>query len=421
MKMGKLLRNSKILDSYYAIVERLKPGRIFWVCFVLLLSIHCIENTSVIYLDTEWLKGMYLFRNLLYLVLLAKIGFLSVYTKRELICVAAFLTIGLLSFLGSGDYGLLEFFILMFAAKEESSVKLTVVFFLIKGAALIITIFLWRIGILAALYYQDDKIGYYNTYGFCHRNVLAANVAVVCLAWLYLRYRRLKIWDVAVWGIVALATYRFAVSRTGLIIILLSIFGIYFFRKKNISILNFPYLRKVFCWGFLGLILISVIGTVFYSGDSPLWSLIDSIFTKRFQFAHYCFEEYGLSLFGQHIPLVSSIAAQNDQGTRLILDNAYMRGILYYGVIPGTLFLTAYFKALDMALRKRSGKLIFCLGIFAIYGLSERYMLDVYYQFPLLVAWCKYFFKERRSMKEERKLPLGHMSDFVGKLSGATE
>ncbi len=419
--MGKLLRNSKILDSYYAIVERLKPGRIFWVCFVLLLSIHCIENTSVIYLDTEWLKGMYLFRNLLYLVLLAKIGFLSVYTKRELICVAAFLTIGLLSFLGSGDYGLLEFFILMFAAKEESSVKLTVVFFLIKGAALIITIFLWRIGILAALYYQDDKIGYYNTYGFCHRNVLAANVAVVCLAWLYLRYRRLKIWDVAVWGIVALATYRFAVSRTGLIIILLSIFGIYFFRKKNISILNFPYLRKVFCWGFLGLILISVIGTVFYSGDSPLWSLIDSIFTKRFQFAHYCFEEYGLSLFGQHIPLVSSIAAQNDQGTRLILDNAYMRGILYYGVIPGTLFLTAYFKALDMALRKRSGKLIFCLGIFAIYGLSERYMLDVYYQFPLLVAWCKYFFKDRRSMKEERKLPLGHMSDFAGKLSGATE
>ena len=419
--MGKLLRNSKILDSYYAIVERLKPGRIFWVCFVLLLSIHCIENTSVIYLDTEWLKGMYLFRNLLYLVLLAKIGFLSVYTKRELICVAAFLTIGLLSFLGSGDYGLLEFFILMFGAKEESSVKLTVVFFLIKGAALIITIFLWRIGILAALYYQDDKIGYYNTYGFCHRNVLAANVAVVCLAWLYLRYRRLKIWDVAVWGIVALATYRFAVSRTGLIIILLSIFGIYFFRKKNISILNFPYLRKVFCWGFLGLILISVIGTVFYSGDSPLWSLIDSIFTKRFQFAHYCFEEYGLSLFGQHIPLVSSIAAQNDQGTRLILDNAYMRGILYYGVIPGTLFLTAYFKALDMALRKRSGKLIFCLGIFAIYGLSERYMLDVYYQFPLLVAWCKYFFKDRRSMKEERKLPLGHMSDFAGKLSGATE
>ena len=419
--MGKLLRNSKILDSYYAIVERLKPGRIFWVCFVLLLSIHCIENTSVIYSDTEWLKGMYLFRNLLYLVLLAKIGFLSVYTKRELICVAAFLTIGLLSFLGSGDYGLLEFFILMFAAKEESSVKLTAAFFLIKGAALVITILLWRIGILAALYYQDDKVGYFNTYGFCHRNVLAANVAVVCLAWLYLRYRRLKIWDVAVWGIVALATYRFAVSRTGLIIILLSIFGIYFFRKKNISILNFPYLRKVFCWGFLGLILISVIGTVFYSGDSPLWSLIDSIFTKRFQFAHYCFEEYGLSLFGQHIPLVSSIAAQNDQGTRLILDNAYMRGILYYGVIPGTLFLTAYFKALDMALRKRSGKLIFCLGIFAIYGLSERYMLDVYYQFPLLVAWCKYFFKDRRSMKEERKLPLGHMSDFAGKLSGATE
>ena len=421
MKMGKLLRNSKILDSYYSIVGGVLPGRIFWVCFVLLLSIHCIENTSVIYSDAGWLKGMYLFRNLLYLVLLAKIGFLSVYTKRELIWVAVFLIVGLFSFLGSGDYGLLEFFILTFAAKEESSVKLTAAFFLIKGAALVITILLWRIGILAALYYQDDKVGYFNTYGFCHRNVLAANVAVVCLAWLYLRYRRLKIWDVAVWGIIALATYRFAVSRTGLIIMLLSIFGIYFFRKKNITILNFPYLRRFFCWGFLGLILISVIGTVFYSGDSSFWSLIDRIFTKRFQFAHYCFEEYGLSLFGQHIPLVSSIAAQNDQGTRLILDNAYMRGILYYGIVPGILFLAVYFKALDTALKKRSGKMIFCLGIFAIYGLSERYMLDVYYQFPLLLAWCKYFFKDRRSTREEGKLPLGHVSDFVQKLSGATK
>ena len=419
--MGKLLRNSKILDSYYSIVGGVLPGRIFWVCFVLLLSIHCIENTSVIYSDAGWLKGMYLFRNLLYLVLLAKIGFLSVYTKRELIWVAVFLIVGLFSFLGSGDYGLLEFFILMFAAKEESSVKLTAAFFLIKGAALVITILLWRIGILAALYYQDDKVGYFNTYGFCHRNVLAANVAVVCLAWLYLRYRRLKIWDVAVWGIIALATYRFAVSRTGLIIMLLSIFGIYFFRKKNITILNFPYLRRFFFFFFLGLILISVIGTVFYSGDSSFWSLIDRIFTKRFQFAHYCFEEYGLSLFGQHIPLVSSIAAQNDQGTRLILDNAYMRGILYYGIVPGILFLAVYFKALDTALKKRSGKMIFFFLIFAIYGLSERYMLDVYYQFPLLLAWCKYFFKDRRSTREEGKLPLGHVSDFVQKLSGATK
>ena len=73
------------------------------------------------------------------------------------------------------------------------------------------------------------------------------------------------------------------------------------------------------------------------------------------------------------------------------------------------------------ALKKRSGKMIFCLGIFAIYGLSERYMLDVYYQFPLLLAWCKYFFKDRRSTREEGKLPLGHVSDFVQKLSGATK
>ena len=33
-----------------------------------------------------------------------------------------------------------------------------------------------------------------------------------------------------------------------------------------------------------------------------------------------------------------------------------------------------------------------CLAVFAVYGLSESYLLDVNYQFPLLVAWSRYFF-----------------------------
>ena len=60
---------------------------VFWLSMILLLVIDSIENTSVIYSNSSWLTAMYLFRNLLYLVLIAKIVFLSVYKKEEMIGV----------------------------------------------------------------------------------------------------------------------------------------------------------------------------------------------------------------------------------------------------------------------------------------------------------------------------------------------
>ena len=215
----------------------------------------------------------------------------------------------------------------MLSAKDESPRRLVTAFAAIKGAAMILTLLLWRVGVLSAVLYQDDNVGYYNTYGFCHRNVLAANITVLCLAWFYLRWRSLKIWDVAVWCAIALLTWPVAQSRTGLIILFLIIFGMFFGSRKRKQILKVPDLRRIVLLFFAVILLISVIGTLFYSDHSAVWKLIDSIFTKRFKFAHQCLEQYGLTLFGQQLPFVSTIEAQNSDAARLILDNSYMRAL----------------------------------------------------------------------------------------------
>lgn len=391
--MDKLRKMTNVTKIYSDIVNSQVPGRVFWVSYLLLLVIHCVENTSVIYSDAVWVDGMYLFRNLLYLVLLARLGFLSVFQRKELICAGIFFVAGAASFLGSGDFALMEFFLIMFSAKDESPRRIVAAFAVIKGAALLITLLLWRIGVLAAVYYQDDHVGYYNTYGFCHRNVLAANITVLCLAWFYLRWRSLKVWDVAVWSGIALLTWPIAQSRTGLIVLFLIIFGMFFGSRKRQWILRVPNLRTVILLCFAAILLISVIGTIFYSDDSAVWKLVDSIFTKRFKFANQCLEQYGLSVFGQQLPFVSTIEAQNSDAARLILDNSYMRAILYYGILPGILFLGTYFRSLDLSLKRRDVRLMICLTVFAVYGLSESYLLDVNYQFPVLVAWSRYFFK----------------------------
>ena len=405
--MNKLRKITNVTKIYSDIVSSELSGRIFWVSYLLLLVIHCIENTSVIYSDAVWVEGMYLFRNLLYLVLLARLGMLALYKRQELVCAGIFFAVGAVSFLGSRDFGMMEFVLIMLSAKDESPRRLVTAFAAIKVAAMILTLLLWRVGVLAAVLYQDDNVGYYNTYGSCHRNVLAANITVLCLAWFYLRWRSLKIWDVAVWCAIALLTWPVAQSRTGLIILFLIIFGMFFGSRKREQILKVPDLRRIVLLFFTVILLISVIGTLFYSDHSAVWKLIDSIFTKRFKFAHQCLEQYGLTLFGQQLPFVSTIEAQNSDAARLILDNSYMRALLYYGLIPGGMFLGTYFRALDLSVRRKDVRLMICLAVFAVYGLSESYLLDVNYQFPLLAAWSRYFFPTghvgRRARKSDMK------------------
>lgn len=386
---------------------------VFWLSMILLLVIDSIENTSVIYSNSSWLTAMYLFRNLLYLVLIAKIVFLSVYKKEEMIGVVITGIIGFASLLGSGDFALFKLVIVIIAAKDVDFHKFVKVFAIIKGTAVVLTLLFWRIGILGTLYYQDDKVGYYNTYGFCHRNVLGANVAILCLAWFYLKYRRLKIQDVIVWSAVAAVFYRLAASRTSLLIMMLTIVGVYLFQKKEQLIMNYPKTRKILLWGFVSIVFLCILCTIFYVRYNFFWEIIDKIFTKRIRFAHYCFKEYGLSLFGHRIPFVSSIQAQNGDIDKLILDNAYMRALLYYGIIPGVFYLFSYFKALEMSFLKKDCALVVSLVIFAVYGLSERYMLDVCYQFPLIVACGQYFFSRDDSTVNIRKLPLEYGYDII--------
>lgn len=386
---------------------------VFWLSMIVLLVIDSIENTSVIYSDASWLTIMYIFRNLLYLVLIGKIVFLSVYMKKEMIGVVIAGIIGFASLLGSGDFALFKLFIVIIAAKDVDFHKFVKVFAIIKGTAVMLTLLLWRIGIIGALYYQDDKVGYYNTYGFCHRNVLGANVAILCLAWFYLRYRRLKIQDVIIWSAVAAIFYKLAASRTSLLIMILTIAGVYLFQKKEQLIMNYPKTRRILLWGFVSIIFLCIICTIFYVRYNFFWEIIDKLFTKRIRFAHYCFKEYGLSFFGQRIPFVSSIQAQNGDIDKLILDNAYMRALLYYGIIPGALYLVSYFKALEMSFLKKDCALVVSLVIFAVYGLSERYMLDICYQFPLIVACGQYFFSRDDSTVNVRKLPLEYGYDII--------
>ena len=363
---------------------------IFLTAFAVLLVIHCIGNTSLIYSDAAWMDGMYLLKKGMYVLLLVRIVFFAAYRLDELIVLGIVLLVSAAAFLGGGDDTLLELFLIAAAAKGISPRRLVTWFAVIKGAAMVLTPLLWKLGLLPALYYQNGS-GSYNTYGFCHRNVVGANLVILCMAWFWLRYRRLRLSDVIGWTAIGLLSYRLIYSRSCVLVILLISIAVYAFRRTEHVFFRHRSLAGIVGLIFLILLAVSMIGMVFYDPSHSVWSALNTLLTKRLSYANYCFETYGLSLFGQEIPFVSSMQAQTTGEAKLILDNAYCRAVLCWGVLPSLMYFCIYGKLLAGAVRTKNGAALITLLLMAVYGISERYMLDAYYQFPLIIAFGSLF------------------------------
>ena len=394
---------------------------IFWVVFVVLLIVQSIENTSLIYQeDTGWLSGMYSLRNAMYLVLLIKAGFMSRYRTAELWGVGLLLVVAALTFLYSDDFTVMEFVLIAIAAKDCRPRSVVAVFGAVKTAALALTLGLYAAGALPTLLYENGSKDAYNTFGFVHRNVLGANIAVLCLIWVVLRYRKLKLWDLVLWCAIGAGSYFLAYSRTSLMIMILVIFGAYLFRFLEPWMEKIPHFPRYVCAAILLLFAVSFIGTVFFEAESEFWALVDSVFTKRLRFANQCLEKFGMSLFGQELPFVSSMTAQLADTEKLILDNSYMRSLLYNGTVPCIVFFAWYLFSARRACTRDGMPLVFGLLVFAVYGMSERYMLDVHYNFPLLAATvCCFAHPDRRERERILYLtPLGHLGVYLRWIAG---
>ncbi len=394
--------NSKELNHF----EQKKPATsselFFIVVWCLLLIIHCVENTSIIYAGVARLSILYRFKYLLYVLMLVKMAISSPYSLQQLISIGGVLWAGVSSYLGSRDFGIAELAIVCVAAMQVDIERLIKSFLGIKATAFVLTILLWWGKFLPTLYYKNGN-GYYLTYGFCHRNVLGANVAVLCLAGLFLRYGKLKIVDVIFWLIAALGMYQIAFSRSTFLFISITAIGIYLYQVYGQFGFSKAFSRNILIALFLLMIGISLYFMVAYRSGSSIWRMLDNIFTTRIQSANYIYKSYGIHLFGNDIPFVSSIQAQESGVNKLILDNSYARLLLYYGLIPMLVFCVGYMFMMMKTLQNQLEIIGVCMFLFAVYGLSERYMLDPFYNFPLVIGF-QYIFLQRKEENKRRKL-----------------
>ncbi|KKI93258.1 hypothetical protein WQ54_05330 [Bacillus sp. SA1-12] len=309
----------------------------------------------------------------------------NVFNKRMLFWVNIIVVVLLLVFKSNnGVLDLITVFVFAFSMKRVSFDKIVKADILVKGVACALVVMLALMGVI------DSQISYSSrgilrtSLGFTHANILSLIILSLCINWMYLRFYKLKWFEYIILCLVVYGLYFTTNSLT-------SIIGISFLLTFNllarlVKRLNIGYIP-------LSVFLTLIIPTVFslslflainYSTLNPTLVALNELTTGRVSSMNSFYNQYGISLFGKPIEMISTTAAQQLGVPPQVLDNGYMRLLLRFGLIITAIFLGLYIKLSFQLLKKRKFAIVSCLSAYFVVGLMESSFYRIEYNIFLL-------------------------------------
>ena len=128
---------------------------------------------------------------------------------------------------------------------------------------------------------------------------------------------------------------------------------------------------------------VSILFTYLYSDGNPLWAKMDSTLLARFRLGKQAFEEYGLKLFGQKIPMNGNGGTVEWIEDYFFLDCSYVNILLTWGLI---LFLSVMILFIYSCTKNRKDLYFqYAIAAIAVNSMIAHHLMDVAYN-PFVLA-----------------------------------
>ena len=292
--------------------------------------------------------------------------------------------LGVISYIISHYTGLLTLSLILVASYSINIKR--IIKFIFKFNILILAI---HIILYIIYYFLDFNILDFNSrfgsdnlrhkFLFTHANTFATYFSWTYLMYLYIKFEKINTVDYISIVAVALFIYIFPNSRTSSFIMIISLVLIiickYAIKKKKDIIIKILKQGIIFCAIF------SIIALILY-GNNNFINFVDTFFSARIKLARACYEYYGMSLFGEELPLGRELEYMPEFGLNgLTLDSVYYSLLFSYGIIS---FAVVIWLLHNTANRTRNKKKIIFLDILALSALMETATLNPLIGFPLL-------------------------------------
>lgn len=220
-------------------------------------------------------------------------------------------------------------------------------------------------------------------YGFRHPNTFTCFALAILIEWLMIRYKKMRgfewICNLTIFGLV----FKYGGGRSSSYAYLI-IYFLFILAKREPGI----YYNKIseFVFSIITPLMgaLSFLGIYLYMYGYEFMRTVDNMLSGRFQAASTFLVKYGINLFGQDISMVSSRNSWDYSVSAQILDNAYAKCLLMYGLIVFLLIMLGYIFLLRQLIKTKHVELALCALFYVIIGIGESYMFDPLYNITLL-------------------------------------
>lgn len=357
---------------------------IFHICFGMYLLCNMYHTTTLEYTNKDLDRLLIKICWFCVYLSIANILFLCDYSIKQLLCQIIILGVFFTSYHISRYYFLFQGIAIAFSARHVNWRRLAVVNVCIYFSLLLSVIICNRLGVFPSLNFTRDDI-IRTDMGFSHPNVYGAYLMEICLAWMIMRFDKLKYYDYIFFVLVAVYAWIGPNSRTSamMIMAMMILLPVFKYGRRWIGH-RIGKIALSLCYpaGFI----FSLISVNLYSGENKVFLAVDELLSGRIALANAFMKDYSPTLLGQRMKLVSSAKSLAKGIPAAILDNAYIHLYLRLGILTALLFMGIMALTVYRVICKKYYNYLLALLLFSVYGLSENRIDRIFFNFALLTA-----------------------------------
>lgn len=254
----------------------------------------------------------------------------------------------------------------------------------LKVIILFTTIILNRFGIIPEnIGYREDAIIKRYSLGFTHPNLLSLYLTTIMFEIFYILKDKYKILTTPFFiGIIIFINY-ITNTRTSMIILsTVLVFAILYSINKKIfdKIFENKFVKILIYALPIILTAITIICTVLNNIDPNKVIVIDKLFSNRLKWYSVFLEKFNISILGQSIP---------DTLENVVLDNAYLKILLKFGIITYIIFIIFAILSKKRAYQNKNYVALVLILLLECYGLMETIVIVPTINIFLFYFMCK--------------------------------
>lgn len=342
------------------------------------------------------------------IILAIKIFFFDVYTFKQFICISVMLALSIIVLLKSGYFWPFLWVYMMVSAKDIPFRKILCIYLLMNVTIMGLAFIASLMGIIENLAYtKQDWNSFRYSFGCVYTTDFAAHIFFIILVAFYLYQSSVRWYHYVLTCSAAGFIYYYCYAKLDTICILLMVlfFGGYHVLQlqsskervivpgieKDIFVFKRTraYLRWKGIWMKISLVSMPVLAVLMYylsnsySEENDFLETINETITGRLALGKKGLNDYGISLFGQDVPMVGFGGSTTIEEEYFFIDSSYLNILLRYGILFLMMVFIIY-SAICYKNRKDT-VLILSIVLLAISCFIDHHMMEEAYN-PLTYA-----------------------------------